>query len=289
MGFAEHLEHAAHASEHDELGGSHGSRPTEHTHHSKGLGKNIGITMAMLGALLALCSAMLGGARNELISSMVERTAVGAKAQAASTKYRTLMAQLQQLHALLPTNASEFEQAEKRIDRIESASTSSAALPAIQVSRLETEKILNTVTPAASDVLRFVKIVRDYNQERALAEKWHASYQDSIHAHEHAAEHFEWALLCAEFGIVVCSVALLLQSRRAWHLALLLGALGLGIGLWTVVSYRAAHHHTTAQIEDAKRAFVALNVDGTQEQDDAALLLDIERIERTERTAKPSP
>ena len=45
--FVEHMEHAAHAS-HEGHGGS------------KNLGKYIGITMALLGVMLALCAALVG-------------------------------------------------------------------------------------------------------------------------------------------------------------------------------------------------------------------------------------
>jgi hypothetical protein len=65
MSLTEHREHAAHAGHgHDHKSQSHGDNP---------LPKRIGITMAMVGALLALCSAIVGGARNELISSIVGR------------------------------------------------------------------------------------------------------------------------------------------------------------------------------------------------------------------------
>ena len=38
------------------------------------LGKYLGITMACLGVLLALCAALVGGQRTELIATMVEQT-----------------------------------------------------------------------------------------------------------------------------------------------------------------------------------------------------------------------
>ncbi|MGH7328856.1 MAG: hypothetical protein ACREJX_10960, partial [Polyangiaceae bacterium] len=54
---AEHIEHAAH--------GGHGD---------KGVGRMAGITMAILGVMLALCSAMVGGQRTDVIATMVEQS-----------------------------------------------------------------------------------------------------------------------------------------------------------------------------------------------------------------------
>jgi Domain of unknown function (DUF4337) len=272
MSLHEHMEHAAHADHH-----AHHAHPADD--HAKSFGRHIGITMAILGVLLALCSAMLGGARNKLISTMIEHTAVGTQYQAVSTKHRTLMAQLQQLHALLPENSGSFDQAEKQIESIEQASSGQPALPMIKVARLETAKILNTVTPTASDVLRFVKIVREYDAERKHAEHWNESFADAIVAHEHASEHYEWALLCAEFGIVISSIALLLLNRKAWYAAVALGAVALILVVWTTVSYHGVLGKAEAKIEEAKKEFQANSLSAKRAKDDADLLEDIERIE----------
>ena len=52
----EHIEHAAH--------GGHGA--------GGGASRYIGITMALLGVMVAFCSAMVGAQRTELIKAMVE-------------------------------------------------------------------------------------------------------------------------------------------------------------------------------------------------------------------------
>src|ERR1017187_9461368 len=72
----------------------------EHPHGRFGM--YVGITIAMLGVLLALSSALVGGQRTEFIATMVEQANAGTKFQALSTKYRVLLAQLQQLHSLMP-------------------------------------------------------------------------------------------------------------------------------------------------------------------------------------------
>ena len=86
---AEKMEHASHA-EHGH-GNGHGR-----------FGMYVGLTIATLGVMLAFCSAMVSGQRTELIAAMVEQASTSAKYQALSTKYRVLIAQLEQLHALSP-------------------------------------------------------------------------------------------------------------------------------------------------------------------------------------------
>jgi hypothetical protein len=208
MSFEHEMEHAAHA-------GGHG----DHGDGKPNIGKFIGMTMAVLGVMLALSSALLGGSRNKLVTTMVEQNTTAGRYQAVSMKHRTLVAQLQQLHALLP---ADFQKAEKEIDGLATAADP-AQLAAIKVMRLETAKILNTVTPTGSDVLRFVELVRDYAVEKEKAEKWAESYEDLARVYEEAGEHYEWGQLCAEFGIVLASIALLLQARPAWF-----GSVGFG-------------------------------------------------------------
>ncbi len=58
----EHMNHAAHAGEHAH-GGLDGNRLSTYT----------GMTMAVLGVLLAFASAKVGGERTELVKSMVEQ------------------------------------------------------------------------------------------------------------------------------------------------------------------------------------------------------------------------
>jgi Domain of unknown function (DUF4337) len=282
MSFEEEMEHAAHAG-HEGHGEGHDDK-------KGGIGKYIGMTMAILGVMLALTSALLGGSRNKLIATMVEQTNTAGRYQAVSMKYRTLMAQLQQLHALLPADASDFEKAEKEIDSV-SSEADKTQVAAIKVNRLETAKILNTVTPTGSDVLRFVELVRDYQEEKEKAEKWTESYEDLIVVYEHGAEHYEWGQLCAEFGIVLASIALLLQSRAAW-----IGSMSFGTGALVLIVYafsvqQSGLAHAEHEVEEAKKAYLALNMDEKSKKGDEELLADIERIEKpaTGEHSAPTP
>ena len=253
----------------------------EHAAHSGGIGKYIGMTMAVLGVLLALCSAMVGGTRTELIATMVEQTATGQQYQAVSMKHRTLMAQLQQLHALLPSDPADFEKSEKALGDIESSAAAAKApiLPTLHALRLETANVLNTATPTASDVLRFVSLVRAYEKQKDVASEWAESYEDAIHAHKDATEHFEWAQLCAEFGIVFASIGLMLQSRAAWAVSLMLVISSGGIAGWAFSTSHAALALAEHKIEEGKSKYEGLHMDEGQAKGDEELLKDIERIE----------
>src|SRR5262245_44352097 len=70
-----------------------------------GPGKMIGITMAILGVMLAFCAAMVGSERTELIKSTVEQSNKWGVYQAEATKYRVMEADFEMLHALTPNKA----------------------------------------------------------------------------------------------------------------------------------------------------------------------------------------
>jgi hypothetical protein len=274
MGLVEHMEHAAHAgSGHDH------DAPT-------GLGKRIGITMAMLGVLLALCSAMLGGARQSLTATMVEQNAVANRAQASSTKYRLLMAQLQQLHALLPTDPGNLKRAQADIAQLQTAMGKTAEASVVRALQLETDQILNTVTPNPADVLRFVSLAREYRAEREGADAWTESFVEAVHAHNHAAHRFEYALLAAEFGVVLCSIALLIGSRKAWLTAIVLGLFSLVAVIATTAAYVAEGHHADDKIAAAHSAFDSVRNASGKAAADEELLKDIERTQTPAAAAR---
>jgi hypothetical protein len=80
----ERAEHAAHSG-HD----SHGGRLTTW----------VGITMAILGVLLAFTAAKVGGERAELMMALVDQQHAHAKYQAQDVKHRAAVLSLRQLHA----------------------------------------------------------------------------------------------------------------------------------------------------------------------------------------------
>ncbi len=86
---SEHIAHAGHGGHGEEEG---------HAAHSK-LGTYIGLTMAILGVLLAFCAAKVGGERTELVQTLVEQQNAHAKYQAQDIKHRVAFLQLQAVHA----------------------------------------------------------------------------------------------------------------------------------------------------------------------------------------------
>jgi Domain of unknown function (DUF4337) len=171
----EHAEHAAH-------GGGH-----EQGHEGGSSNKIFGITMALIGVLIALCSAMVGSERNELTKTMIKQTQSHADYTAASTKFRLIMLELEKQRARISAQRD----------------------------------------PAGgfSPVERFIELSQDYSQERNLSKRWADSYEPVVEAHFEAAERFEHAQVVAEIGIVMASLAVLLASRPPWFMSVLLSGI----------------------------------------------------------------
>lgn len=262
--FMEHMEHAAH--------GEHG----DHGHgKSGGIAKYVGITMAIIGVLLALASALVGSQRTELIATMVEQSNAGTKYQALSTKYRVLLAQLQQLHSLEP-DPERFAMWEEESHKLQ-GQIASADLGRIgRIIRLENSKNLNAEIPSQSDLQQFVTVINALEKEQDAAHEWTESYDLAITAHAHAAEHYEWAQLATEIGIVIASIALLFNNRFAWLSAVALGATTLIIVGITFVSTTTRLHTAEKQIEEARTRFESFNSDIKGKTADEELLKAVE-------------
>jgi Domain of unknown function (DUF4337) len=82
----EKLEHAHHVAH----GGGHDSGP---------LSTRVGITMAVLGVVLAFAAAKVGGERTELVGALVGQQHAHANYQAQDIKHRVAILSLQNLHA----------------------------------------------------------------------------------------------------------------------------------------------------------------------------------------------
>ena len=86
MGAAEKLEQAHHVAH---SGGHGGSDP---------LSMRVGITMAILGVILAFSAAKVGGERTELVQALVDQQHANANYQAQDIKHRMAMLSLQNIH-----------------------------------------------------------------------------------------------------------------------------------------------------------------------------------------------
>jgi hypothetical protein len=226
----ERMEHAGHS------GGDHGGggHPSGH----KGPGKGIGITMALLGVMLAFCAAMVGSERTELIKTMVEQSNHWGTYQSETTKLRVIEGDLEMLKALTPSKA----EAAKFDDILRKKSAPSGKADSEDTAELKDliatslDDLADVLAPDPEDITHFNKIAHAYRQDVADAKEDAEAYEGAIRAHESAAEWYERAQLAAEIGIVVASVALLLSSRLAWILAMICGVSGGGIIGWTAVT-----------------------------------------------------
>jgi hypothetical protein len=234
----------------------------EHAGHAEGaLPQWIGITVAVLGVLMALCSAQVGAARTELIATMVKEKEAKIRYQGVTNKYRSLQAQLQQLHAAMP-NPKVMAEKDEQFKTLMADVKNPETVAGVKAAKVQTEKVLDTVTPTKTDVLRFLDFLDRIRDETEAAKEWSESYHEAIEAHENTAARFEIALLAAEIGIVTASVGLLLAKRTAfargaWGIAVVLGVLCAGIAGATKVSnaqtlrvaedeiHKSEHHYTS--------------------------------------------
>ena len=265
----ENMEQAGHGGheDHEEPAG-HGRLPFT---------RYVGITMAVLGVLLAICSALVGATRTELVTTMVEKTNVMMRHQAASTKFRLLQANLQQMNALLPSDPKRFQALGKEIDDAPGKLTGDSAQLATTLRDFR-DQLMMTVVPTTTDLKRFVEIARGYKAETAAAHAWRESYNEAIEAYEHAGEHYEWAMLAAEVGIVIASIALLLSSRLAWMVSIGLGLTCIVLGVITNLEARGALSGAHEEIEKARAAYSAVANEQRAAAADEELFEAIERM-----------
>ena len=216
-GAHEHLERAEHTAH----SGGHGGE-------KQGSSKLIGLTMALIGVMIAFCAALVGSERNELTRTMIEQTQAHSDYSAASTKFRLIMLELEK-------------------QRGAAASATDATKSVVQ---------------------RFLRLYTDYSKERAYAKSWADGYKPLVDAHFDAAEGYERAQLIAEIGIVLASLAVLIASRPAWYLSLILAAISVSQVVRThfhahhVVSVNSTHvAHLEESYAELRKAHVGANED----------------------------
>jgi hypothetical protein len=267
---AEHIEHAR---------GGHG-----HDAHGHGPGKAIGITMAILGVMLAFCAAMVGSARTELIATMVEQSNRFSLYQAESMKFRVMEADVEMLHALTPTKA-EVEKFESRLHEVKRVSGKDDDEDTQELKAalaLSTRELADVLTPDPEDEQHLKGLARRYEHDMKEAKEDAECYDDKIKAHFEAAEWYERAQLCAEIGIVVASVALLLGSRTIWYVALAFGVFCGGTIARTYGHTRGLLEAAEAKIEEAQKRTAAIEND-----DDGAGVSDEPNGERPNGQIQP--
>jgi hypothetical protein len=234
---AEHIEHATHGGGE---GGAHGGH---------GSGKAIGITMAVLGVMLAFCAAMVGSARTELIATMVEQSNKFSLFQTESMKLRVMEADVEMLHAITPSKPEleKFETELKTVRRVSGKGDDEDTQELKAAIELATKQLADVLSPDPEDESHLNGLAQRYRHDMREAKEDAECYEDKISANFQAAEWYERAQLCAEIGIVVASVALLLSSRIIWIVSLVFG-----IGCAGIIGRTYVHAESALRAADHK-------------------------------------
>lgn len=280
----EKMEHAGHAAHGHGDGHAHGAGA-----HGASTGKLIGITMAILGVMLAFCAAMVGDARTDLVATMVEQSNTWNKYQAQRMKHRMMLTQLATLHALEPSRA-ELGDFEKQLANVRADSGQKDADDTTEIKaaiQLATKSLVGILTPDRDDLAELVAKTKRYEKELEAAQEWAESYDEAIEAHAQAGEHYDWAQLCAEIGIVVASIALLLSSRKAWGASAAFGVACAGLIAFTFVTTRSHIRHAEEEVARTKAAYQELRkIDGADAADErlvASVEAELTELERADR------
>jgi hypothetical protein len=213
--------------------------------------KHIGLTIALIGVLIAFCAAMVGSEQNRLTRTMTEQTQAHSDYSGASTKFRVVMDDLQKL----------------------STQSSPQSTTAAQLQELK----------------RFLRLHLDYSRERDSAKRWADTYQPAIEAHFDAAEGYDNAQLFAEIGIVVASLAVLLSNRTAWVLSILLAVISIGVLTSTFVKTRRTVSNAVANIRQAETAYQQLRKAHLAESGDERILEELDPGGKIRAEIEPSP
>jgi hypothetical protein len=246
---AEHIEHAAH-------GGGHGG---------SGSARYIGITMALLGVMVAFCSAMVGAQRTELIKAMVEQSTRMGTYQTETMKFRSMTANSELLKALSPAK-DEIQKIETTLREKRGAAGKKDDEDTTELKDLissSVEDLADLLTPDHDVIRNFAKVAKTYERDMKEAKEDADSYDKMIEARQEAAEGYERALLAAEIGIVIASVALLLANRAVWTVSLVLAVSCLGTAAYT---FQESRHNVAAAQDKIKQA--ADNVIQIEKDDD---------------------
>ena len=238
---AEHIEHAK---------GGHGEG-----HGKGGPSRGIGITMALLGVMLAFCAAMVGASRTELIATMVEQSNKLSNYQAESMKYRVMAADVEMLHAITPTK-SEVDKFEARlmgVKRVSGKSDDEDTTELKEAIALASKELADVLTPDPEDEKHLQNMANRFEHDTKEAKEDAECYDDKIAAHFEAAEWYERAQLAAEIGIVIASVALLLGSRAVWAISLVFAVSGAGVIARTFVHTHGMLEVAEKKIEEAQK------------------------------------
>ena len=228
MSAMEHAEHITHAG-HDE---------GHHDGHGGGrLNIYIGVTLAVLGVLLALCTAKVGAERTLLVQVLVQEEHAHAKYQAQDVKHRAAVLALTQIHATAMSPQG------------------------------------GTINKA--DAIMLAKTVERYLTESQLAREATYTYEPLSRAHMEAQEEYEHGQLAAEIGIILASVALMMKRRLPWLVALMLGAVSVYFIVSTMIHTEHEVAHAQHSIQEATDKYDTARKANKTTDDEAKMIEDI--------------
>jgi hypothetical protein len=264
--FLEHMEHAGHSGHGDHGGEGHGEA-------HKGPGKQIGITMAILGVMLALCAALVGSHRTELIKTTVEQSNKWGLYQAEAMKLRIIEGDLEMLHAISPNMEEEkIMDANLRAKSANAGKEDDADTKEIKdLIATSLDDLAELLTPDPEDEKHFGELAKKYDRDMREAKHDAEVFEPAIEAHQEAAEWYERAQLLAEIGIVIASIALLLSSRAVWTIAVVCGVGGAGVIGFTFVKTRGVLKDAEVKIEEAKKESERIEEDDEDEEEEKKL------------------
>ena len=231
----EHMQHAAHAGEHGHGGEQHNPAHSRFSTYA-------GITMAVLGVILAFASAKVGGERTVLVKTMVEQEDAHMRYITQDLKHRIAIISLRQLRATLPPPAASGKP---------------------------------TTTVNGQEMVALARTVKRYYGESQAAGAWSDAYTPAIEAHVEGQEYYEWGMLCSEIGIVIASISLLLRSRSAWYIAVALGVASIAVLMFTYTRTAPVVRAIEEKTTEAAKVYHALRAANKTTVADDALAADV--------------
>jgi hypothetical protein len=170
-------------------------------------------------------------------------------------KLRVIEADVEMLHAITPTKAEvgKFEKALGEVRRVSGKADDEDTQELKSAISISMREVADVLSPDPEDESHMKGIARRYEHDVREAKEDAECYDGKIKAHSAAAEGYERAQLCAEIGIVVASVALLLASRSVWFVSLAFGLFGASIIGRTYVTTSTALHDAEVKIEEAQK------------------------------------
>jgi hypothetical protein len=206
----------------------------------KDFAKPIGVSMALLGVALALCSAMVGRHSTQLIRTMVEQSNRIGFYHTETMKFRVAQGNYEVLKSITPKpdEIAKIDATLRKKRNVGGAKDSEDAAETKDLIASAVEDMADLVTPDPEETVKFRNLARRFERDMKDAREDAEAYGLKIEAHREGAEGWGQAQLLAEIGIVIASVALLLANKKLWALAVVVGACCLGLGGVTYVHTR---------------------------------------------------